>query len=136
MAPKFREGDKVIAQYTNAELAKLPDESEWARVDAMTDSELTENALSDPDSAPADAPWDLSQAVSLEELIARQNRRKQSVTIRLKPTTLDFFKGKGKGYQTKISALLDYYVEQEQQKQGLRGVAAFKVAKHPQGAKK
>lgn len=136
MAPRFKKGDRIIAQYTKEEVIHLPDESDWARVDAMSDEELTQNALSDPDSSPADAPWDLSQAVTLEELIAQQNRRKQSVTIRLKPTTLDFFKGKGRGYQTKISALLDYYVEQEQQKQLLRGVAAFKVSKHLQGAKK
>lgn len=127
---KLKEGDKTIASYSQEELKNLPSETDWARVDAMTDEELTANALSNPDALPVDEGFfAAAQMMTLEDLIAQQKRRKQQVTIRLKTKTLEWFKSKGRGYQTKISALLDYYVEQEQAKGASRGIVAYRSAK-------
>ena len=38
-------------------------------------------------------------------------RRKQLITLRLDPEVLEYFKSSGKGYQTKINAILKSYVE-------------------------
>jgi uncharacterized protein (DUF4415 family) len=50
-----------------------------------------------------------------EELFAsaelRMPQAKPSITIRLDPDILEWFKGQGKGYQTRINAVLRKYVE-------------------------
>jgi len=38
-------------------------------------------------------------------------KKKSAITIRLEPEVIDFFKTKGKGYQTKINAVLKSYVK-------------------------
>ena len=38
-------------------------------------------------------------------------RKKQLITLRLDPEVLEYFKSSGKGYQTKINAILKSYVE-------------------------
>jgi uncharacterized protein (DUF4415 family) len=43
-------------------------------------------------------------------------KTKQSITLRLDPEVLDWFKKDGKGYQTKINAVLRAYVEAHSQK--------------------
>jgi len=127
---KLKEGDKTIVSYSQEELKNLPSETDWDRVDAMTDEELTANALSDPDVLPVDEGFfAAAQMMTLEDLIAQQKKRKQQVTIRLKTKTLEWFKSKGRGYQTKISALLDYYVEQEQAKVASGGIMVYRSAK-------
>lgn len=42
-----------ITRVSFADLENLPDETDWARIDAMTDEEAEANALGDPDSFPA-----------------------------------------------------------------------------------
>lgn len=44
--------DERIVRMTLEEARKLPDKTDWARVDAMTDEELHQNALDDPDNPP------------------------------------------------------------------------------------
>ena len=41
-----------ITRVSVADLGKLPDETDWARIDALTDEEAEANALSDPDNPP------------------------------------------------------------------------------------
>lgn len=43
---------EIMRRYTLDELAAMPDQTDWARVDAMTDEELTANALADPNNPP------------------------------------------------------------------------------------
>ena len=38
--------------YTRSELDALPDETDWERVDALTDEDIEKAALSDPDDPP------------------------------------------------------------------------------------
>jgi len=49
---------RMYARKPDGTLVPLDDRSDWARVDAMTDEELTANAESDPDSRPyTDEEW-------------------------------------------------------------------------------
>ena len=40
---------------------------------------------------------------------------KSIITIRLDPDVLKWFKGKGKGYQTRINSILRFYMESQKQ---------------------
>ncbi|MFC1463188.1 BrnA antitoxin family protein [Verrucomicrobiota bacterium] len=44
----------------------------------------------------------------------RMPKRKKSVSLRLDPDVLDWFKHEGRGYQTRINAVLRAYVEAHQ----------------------
>ncbi len=41
----------------------------------------------------------------------------QPVTLRLKKSVLEYFKAGGKGYQTRINAVLENYIQAQQSKQ-------------------
>ena len=52
---KSRMKDKsAFVKYTREELIHAPDETDWEKVDAMTDEEVYQNALSDKDAQPTD----------------------------------------------------------------------------------
>lgn len=46
----------------------------------------------------------------------RMPSAKPSITIRLDPDVLEWFKSQGKGYQTRINAILRRYVEAQKEK--------------------
>ena len=47
-------GKSTLVKYTREELAHVPDEMDWEKVDAMTDEEAYQNALNDKDAQPTD----------------------------------------------------------------------------------
>jgi uncharacterized protein (DUF4415 family) len=79
--------------------------TDWARVDAMTDEDIAEAMRDDPDWADLiDVDWSNAAIV--------YPRAKHAISIRLDKDIVDFFKATGKGYQTRINAVLRYYVEE------------------------
>jgi hypothetical protein len=79
--------------------------TDWARVDAMTDADIVEAMRDDPDWADLiDIDWSNATIV--------YPRTKHAISIRLDKDIVDFFKATGKGYQTRINAVLRYYVEE------------------------
>ena len=44
----------TLVKYTREELAHVPDETDWEKVDAMSDEEVYQDALSDKDAQPTD----------------------------------------------------------------------------------
>jgi len=78
-------------------------------VDSLTDEDIARAVAGDPDAAPLNIDW--SKAV-----IARVIP-KTLVSIRIDLDLLAFFKSQGKGYQTRINAVLRHYMEHIQ-KQG------------------
>jgi uncharacterized protein (DUF4415 family) len=75
-------------------------------VKAMTDAEVERRAAADPDAGlvPADF-WD--QAIVVEPEGTEQ------ITLRLPRRVLGHFKATGKGYQSRISAVLASYVDRK-----------------------
>lgn len=69
----------------------------------MNDAEIEANALSDPDNPPVSAAF-------LKKMIVVHPDRKTLVSLRLDPGVLAWFKQRGKGYQTRINAVLRAYV--------------------------
>jgi uncharacterized protein (DUF4415 family) len=77
--------------------------TDWARVDAMTEEELERNIAADPDAAIPDPDWTRARLVI--------PRRKASIHLRVDPEVLDWFKQHGKGYLTRMNAVLRSYYE-------------------------
>ena len=77
--------------------------SNWARATAMTETEVESDIASDPDEAGMVADWD-TVSVKLPEA-------KADLHLRIDRDVLDFFRQTGRGYQTRINAVLRSYVE-------------------------
>ena len=78
--------------------------TDWERVKALTEEEIDEAALADPDAQPTDAEfWQDAEIVMPES--------KERVTMRLDKEVLDWFRKEGKGYQTRMNAVLRAYIE-------------------------
>lgn len=80
--------------------------TDWKRLDAMQDEDID---LSD---APEITPDMFAQAVVRHGL--KPAPKKQQITIRVDHDVLEWFRAQGRGYQTKINALLRAYMEAHQ----------------------
>jgi uncharacterized protein (DUF4415 family) len=95
---------KHIVGHTAKELAAQRGESrsEWARAGALTPAEVEAAIASDPDEAGMVVDWD---RVSIE-----LPKPKADLHMRVDRDVLDWFKQHGKGYQTRINAVLRSYM--------------------------
>ena len=76
----------------------------------MTDNHLARAVEADPDTFEVQAEW-LDSAV-----IVMPARRKERITARFDKDVVDWFKKQGKGYQTRMNAVLRAYYEAQQKK--------------------
>ena len=106
-----------ITRVTFDEARTMADEgrtlTDWARVDAMTEEELEAAIRSDPDEGEDHLTIDWSNP------ILGLPQPKAMVNMRLDRDVLDWFRGGGRGYQTRINAVLRSYMQS-----GKRGKAA------------
>ncbi len=87
---------------------KRKGKTDWARVDALGDTDIAEMVRDDPDAVPVDFDW--SGAVLVIP------PKKKAISIRVDEDVLDWFKGEGAGYQRRMNAVLRSYVEQRKKK--------------------
>jgi uncharacterized protein (DUF4415 family) len=81
--------------------------TDWERVGRKTDKEIRQAVASDPDAAPiASAEW--FKHVQVQIL-----KPKKAVSVRLDQDILEWFRQHGKGYQTRINAVLRAYVDSQ-----------------------
>ena len=99
-----------IVRYTAEELDALPDLTDWDRVNAMTDEEIEANAASEED-----ANGEVVEVFAgiFQEFMAH---RKQQVTLRIDGDILEAFKADGRGYQTRINAVLRAFLQERERK--------------------
>lgn len=98
-----------IIEHTDGRLERRKSETDWARVDAMTDAEIDKAIADDPDWAEfKDIDW------SRAEVVVPAN--KVAISIRVDPDVLDYFRSGGAGYQRRMNAVLRSYVEQRKKK--------------------
>ncbi|HVA76393.1 MAG TPA: BrnA antitoxin family protein [Candidatus Binataceae bacterium] len=84
-------------------LARHRGKTDWARVNALTDREIEEAIASDPDAAPIlDAEWFRNAKLVIPE-------RKVPVSLRIDREILEWFKRQGRGYQSRMHAVLAAY---------------------------
>ncbi|HML55819.1 MAG TPA: BrnA antitoxin family protein [Solidesulfovibrio magneticus] len=113
MPTNSTENGQTIVRHTKEELRDLPSQTDWARVDAMTDAEVTANALDDPDNPPlGDDFFEKARRVRLDDLLPETKER---VSIRLDRDVLAWFRSRRKkGYQTAINAVLRAFMESQE----------------------
>lgn len=78
--------------------------TDWKRVDAMPDEDI------DYSDNPKWTPEMFAKAVLRVGL--KPVSRKQQITLRLDGDVVDWFRGRGPGYQTQINALLRAYMNE------------------------
>ncbi|CAN7401032.1 BrnA antitoxin family protein [Neorhizobium tomejilense] len=84
-------------------------ETDWARVDAMTDEDIDRAIADDPDWAEfKDIDWSKATLVV--------PKPKKSISLRVDEDVIDFFKSTGKGYQTRINAVLRHYMREQKRR--------------------
>jgi uncharacterized protein (DUF4415 family)/uncharacterized DUF497 family protein len=109
----FRQGELVmkrsgnIVSYTAEELEEMrrrgESRTDWARVDAMTEDELEASIDWEEEGT-----FDLSsEPLELSDILGP----KKQITLRLDPSVVDWFKSQGRGYQTRMNAVLRAYVQ-------------------------
>src|SRR4051794_23596313 len=94
-----------IVEHSDGRLERKRSQTDWARVDALTDEEIAQAVANDPDAVPIDVDW--SDAVLVVP------PKKQAISIRVDEDVLDFFKKEGDGYQRRINAVLRSYMQQK-----------------------
>jgi uncharacterized protein (DUF4415 family) len=87
-------------------IARGESKSDWARVDAMTDAEIEEQMRGDPD-------WEEFKDVDWSKATVVIPVVKSAISIRLDQDVIEFFKATGKGYQTRINAVLRHYMQEK-----------------------
>lgn len=96
-----------IVRHTDDELratqARGETKSDWAAAAAMTEAEIEAAIAADPDEAGMAVDW-AQASVELPQ-------PKAVLNMRIDRDVLEFFRREGKGYQTKINAVLRSYVD-------------------------
>lgn len=85
-------------------------QTDWDRVDQLEDSDI------DLNDNPEATPEMFAKAVLRKGL--KSVEKKKQVTLRIDEDVLMWFKRQGKGYQTRINALLKAYKEAHQNESG------------------
>jgi len=78
---------------------KKKSRTDWERLERMTDAEIDVS-----DIPPLDESF-------FKKATVRMPQSKKAVSLRLDSDLLDWFKEQGKGYQTKINAILRVYMQ-------------------------
>ena len=79
-------------------------QTDWEKVKNMTEADISAAAASDPDAQPTDeAFWKNAHVVMPQP--------KRAISMRVDGDVLAWFKSQGRGYQTRINAVLRAYME-------------------------
>lgn len=111
--------EEHIVTYTATELrekvARGDTLTDWDAVDAMTEEEIERNALEDDLEY---GPFDLDGPIWVGTLPHMGGTPKLQITLRLDQDIIDWFKRQGKGYQTRMNAVLRQFMEHEKERGG------------------
>ena len=105
----FQQGGQIAVKEertVRVSLNNLPKntQTDWERVKNMTEADINAAAASDPDAQPTDeAFWKDAHVVMPQP--------KRAISMRVDSDVLAWFKSQGRGYQTRINAVLRSYME-------------------------
>ena len=83
---------------------KTQGKTDWQHVDSLSEEELEEAACSDPDAQSTTAEFWADAALTMPE-------SKQLLSLRLDRDIVAWYKKQGRGYQTRMNAVLRAYME-------------------------
>jgi uncharacterized protein (DUF4415 family) len=98
-----------IIEHTDGRLERRKSETDWARLDALTDAEIEASIADDPD-------WQEFADIDWSKAVLVVPPKKKAISIRVDEDVLDYFKQQGAGYQRRINAVLRSYMEQKRKK--------------------
>ncbi len=104
----MRKNENIVrfsADKVRRKIARGESKTDWKRVEAMPLSEV--ERLADKDEGSLAPNWESTVVVGLPPA-------KQDIHIRLDGDILDWFKARGRGYQTRINAVLRAFVQTRQ----------------------
>ena len=96
---------RFSADRIRRKLARGESKTDWKRADAISRAEV--ERLADKNEGVLPAGWESTVMVGLPPA-------KQDIHIRLDGDILDWFKARGRGYQTRINAVLRAFVQTRQ----------------------
>jgi uncharacterized protein (DUF4415 family) len=96
-----------IIEHPDGRLERRKSETDWARLDALTDEEIEASIANDPDWSD---DWNWSEAVLVIP------PKKKAISIRVDEDVLDYFRREGAGYQRRMNAVLRSYMQQKRKK--------------------
>ena len=96
---------RFSADRIRRKLARGESKTDWKRADAISQAEV--ERLADKNEGALPAGWESTVMVGLPPA-------KQDIHIRLDGDILDWFKARGRGYQTRINAVLRAFVQTRQ----------------------
>jgi uncharacterized protein (DUF4415 family) len=102
---------RVLIEQPDGTYRLAESQTDWARLDTMTEEEVERLAAEDMAELGMDPNW-------MEQAMVRFPRPKERVTVRLDPDVLDWLKAQGRGYQTRINAILRAYYAAQKDKSG------------------
>ena len=85
---------------------KKSDRTDLGRLDVLSEKDIDEAARSDPDGL-------LLEDCDMASLQVVMPVKKRAISLRIDPDVLSFFKSLGKGYQTRINAVLRAYMRSQ-----------------------
>jgi uncharacterized protein (DUF4415 family) len=98
----------LSAKRTIKRSTRASGDTNWKRIATLSDGEIHKAVRSDRDAAPiADPDWFRRAKIVLP-------RPKQAISLRLDQDIMEWFRRRGKGYQTRINAVLRAYVQAHQ----------------------
>lgn len=93
-----------IVRYTSKEMDEMrrrgEDRTDWARVKAMKDKDIV---IDDDAPEPTAEQW-------AKAIVTDRRPPKRNITLRIDPDIIEWFKARGKGYQTRMNAVLRAYI--------------------------
>jgi uncharacterized protein (DUF4415 family) len=101
------ESKERITRITAEEARRRLDRTDDARLDAITDEDIARAVAKDPDAGPLDIDWSKAHVVFPPG--------KDNVTLRIDRDVLAWFRGTGKGFHTRMNAVLRAYMEAQKQ---------------------
>lgn len=99
-----------VRSVTAEEALRLPDMTDYARLDAMTDEDIAKAVADDPDACPVDADW------SDPSLVVPPQMRDSVLFV--DDDVLAWFRSAGDDYRNRMKAVLRAYMEAHQRKPG------------------
>ena len=104
--------ESTIVRYSAKEINEMLDmgldRTDWERIKKMTDEEVERNALEDNRRHGIPDDW-------YKDAVLTTWPSKEQISIRIDEDVLTFFRGLGKGYQTKINAVLRAFMDARSQ---------------------
>lgn len=100
---------KHTAEDIRERLARGESKTDWAKVDALTDEGIEDSIVDDAD-------WQGAQHIDWSQAKWAETPKKKAISIRLDDDIVAFFQATGKGYQTKINAVLRHFVTEQTRK--------------------